>query len=519
MIKKLSVYTLLLIFLFQTNCETELPVQSFYEDQDKSIIDFIKENSEDFSSFLRILEVSNLDLTLSAQNPHGAKYTLFLPTNEAISRFIESNDKYEDLEGLLSDPAYLNAFSRYHVVNLGINSNDFPFGALPDTTLSGDLLSMGFKIVSDTTQYIVNSESPIIQQNIEMTNGFIHIIGEVLKPIIINSYEWLKEQGNFSIIVQALEETNLSDTFSYVLNDGSSKLIRNTFLAESDAVFEKEGIYSFEDLTEIVSNSTNYTDYSNGLYQFVAYHILDEHYFLNEFEGENRNYNTYGSLPIRIDGIGIDIKINEGVGVFDTIIGTNDTTIVDYININYDNSNIISQNGVIHLISNVMFLYKPSRSNRTFQFYEDPVIKKASSVYREHIFDDPEIFSKLWWDGVEYITYLNSTVDINGCSNNDYLQIRGDFIITYEIPKILPGNYRLIINCDSRGNNNATIQVYLDGKKVGRDLNLTSGATSGEFANKLVGHVVFSNYDKHEVRIQPLINGIFIWDYIAFEKE
>ncbi len=512
----------LLIF---SHCEEELPVRSFYHEEDESIMKYISLHEEKYSSFIQILEVSNIDRTLTAQNPHGAKYTLFLPDNDAIDRFLDKNEKYDNIEELLSDSLYVNALARYHVLNLGLNSNDFPFGALPDTTLSGHLLSMGFEVVADTTQYILNNNAPITLPNIELTNGYIHIIGEVLSPIIINSYEWLKEQGNFTILVSAMEETGISDTFNAISGNGNSQVIENTVLAESDEVFNKSGIYSLDDLKERVSDSTNYTDYSNGLHQFIAYHILGENYFLNDFEGDNSNYNTYGSLPVKINGTSIDIKVNEGVASFDTIVEGNDTTVIDFINIDYDNSNILTRNGAIHLITEVLFLHKPSRSNRIFEFYEDPVIKRASSVLREHIFDEPGEFTKIWWDGVESINYFKSSSEILGCSNNDYLKIDGDFIITYEIPKILPGKYALRINCDSRGENNATIQVYLDGKKIGRDIDLTSGAKEGEFVNDeasesiLIGHVEFSNYTEHEIRIQPLINGIFIWDYIAFIKE
>ena len=508
-----------------SHCEEELPIVSFYDEEDESIMEYLSLHEEEYSNFIQILEESKLDRTMTAQNPHGSKYTLFLPGNDAFDRFFETNDNFDNLEQLLSDTLYVNAMARYHILNLGLNSNDFPFGALPDTTLSGHLLSMGFKVVADTTQYIINNNAPITSPNIELTNGYIHVIGEVLAPIIINSYEWLKEQGNYSILVSAMEETGIRDTFNTVSTNGNEQIIRNTLLAESDEVFNKSGIYSLGDLKDKVSDSTNYTDYSNGLYQFVAYHILGENYFLNEFEGENRNYNTYGSLPIQINGTGIDIKINEGVASFDTIVEGNDTTVIDFINIDYDNSNILTRNGAIHLITDVLFLYKPPRSNRIFEFYEDPVIKKASAVSREHTFDEPEEFSKIWWDGVESITYFKSSSEVLGCSNNDYLQISGDFVITYDVPKILPGKYALRINCDSRGDNNATIQVYLDGKKIGRDIDLTSGASQGEFVNDeptesiLIGHVDFSNYTEHEIRIQPLINGIFIWDYIAFIKE
>jgi len=500
-------------------CERELDVVSFYDKEDISISEYIKSQGSTYSNFLKVIELGNLERTLTARNPLGAEYTLFLPTNDAFDRFIEKNNNYNAFQELLNDVDYINQLGRYHIVNIALNSNDFPFGALPDTTLSGDLLTMGFKIESDTTVYIINNIAPIILPNIKLTNGYIHVISEVLPPIVFNSYEWLKEQGGYSIMTQAMEETGIKDTFAVEIKNGKSRPLQNTVFVESDEVFYNEGIYSLNDLKLIVSDSNNYTDYSNGLYQFVAYHILDEHYFLNDLEGQSTNFNTYGSLPIFVNATGLDIKINTGVANFDTVISSYDTTIINFITLDYDKSNVITKNGAIHFINNVMYLYKPPRSNRYFEFYEDPVIKRASKMPREHLFDEPEDFTKIRWEGQEYIYYLKSSADILGCSNGDYISISGDFIIYYEIPKILPGNYVLRINADSRGENNATIQVYLDGKKVGRNIDLTSGAISGDFGEHLIGHVVFSNYEKHEIRIQPLINGTFIWDYVAFIRE
>ena len=161
----------------------------------------------------------NLDKTLTAFNPHGDNYTLFLPTNEAFDRFISNSKKYNSFQDLLDDKDYVNELVRYHVVNMALRANDFPYGALPDTTLSGDLLSISYRIHGDTVLPIVNNNASLITYDIELINGFIHIIDEVLEPVVFNNYEWLKLYPEYSIFTMALEMTGLSDTFTVQESD------------------------------------------------------------------------------------------------------------------------------------------------------------------------------------------------------------------------------------------------------------------------------------------------------------
>ena len=54
-----------------------------FEDQEQmTIYDYIVAHEDIYSDFLRILEKGGIDKTLSAYNPNGVGYTLFLPDNQ-----------------------------------------------------------------------------------------------------------------------------------------------------------------------------------------------------------------------------------------------------------------------------------------------------------------------------------------------------------------------------------------------------------------------------------------------------
>jgi len=503
--------------IFLMACEPKYTITPFYEGiikgSSESISEFIEADEVDFNRFRELLEKGNLNSTLKAYNPHGDNYTLFLPTDEAFNRFISNSEMYDSFQDLLEDEDYVKLLVKYHVVNMALRTNDFPFGALPDTTLSGELLTISFSNNQDSAIQKVNNYAAIITPDIKLSNGFIHVIDEVLKPVVFNHYEWLERNSNYSIFTSALETTGLKDTFNIQKGLTKSLYTANSLLVESDEVFHIKGIFTIDDLINKYSpNRQDYNSYSNGLFQFVAYHIMEGKLFLNNFEGLNTNYNSYGSLPISINGNGLDIKINSGVENFDTLISNNDTTFINYIGLFYDISNVITKNGAIHFIQNIMEPYKPSPKAQLFQFYEDPTIMKASLQPNTYKFDDPEVFEKLKWVGIKEIKYVKSASQTD-FTNDDYLEIDGEFALTYEIPKILPGRYIIQIRANGNYYNNAFIMVFLDNIQVGGNIDLTSGSNYHTFD---IGLINISNYEIHHLGIRTLIPGRLTWDYVTF---
>ena len=279
----------LILLLLSSSCKQELTIKPFYEGiyegRNESISEYVL-SKDDFSMFGELLIEGSLDQTLTAYNPHGNDYTLFLPTNEAIESYINSLDKYASFQDLLDDHEFVNILVRYHVVNRAIQKNDFPYGALADTTLSGDQLTVGFIGGLDSVILRVNNEASIIQHDIELINGYIHVIDHVLSPVIRSSYEWLSDHEEYSIFTEALEATGLRDTFIIEDDINGIKYTSNTLLIESNEVYNKYGISTLDDLKEKYGEGDqNYTSNTNGLYQFIAYHILEGKQFLNNFEG------------------------------------------------------------------------------------------------------------------------------------------------------------------------------------------------------------------------------------------
>ena len=100
----------LVFIVFLVGCKPE-PIEIAFEDQeDLTIVDYLEENQEEFSSFVEIIIKGDLKDALSAYNPYGDGFTLFLPDNHAIDNFIENDARFTTLDNLLDDAAFCHIF-------------------------------------------------------------------------------------------------------------------------------------------------------------------------------------------------------------------------------------------------------------------------------------------------------------------------------------------------------------------------------------------------------------------------
>ena len=507
-----------IIALSFASCIDDEPIDPGFEDMTQmTLYDYISEN-EKFSHFLQILQRGGLDKTLSAYNPHGLGYTLFLPDNDAVRRYIDNHRQFSTFDELINDRDYAAILGKYHAVNLAIHSNDFPFGALPEPTLSDDLLTVNFVIQTDTSYYLINNQAPVTMANIEASNGYIHEIGEMLVPVSTTTYQWLEVNEGYSIFKAAVDLTGFDEVTNINAKDPESDARPFTLLLEHDSVFHKNGIKSIDDLVERISpHNHDFTNPANPLYNFVGYHMLTGTYFMDDFVDVATNYTTYAEVPVNINGRGYDIKINMGRDTFDIIIDGPDTTFIDYIGFNYDASNILTQSGVIHFVDRVLKPIAPRRATMNFEFWDEPYFNRFRNQLGEFLIEDPSLLNVVDYSG-EDLYYVKRTSEETNAWSNDYIMINGDFSVSYRLPRIVQGRYRVILRADRLNTQNAVVEVFINGVKLGGLIDLSSGgSTNNPFQNTVVGTIDFTRYESHVVTVRALIPGNFKWDLISFE--
>jgi hypothetical protein len=76
----------------------------------------------------------------------------------------------------------------------------------------------------------------------------------------------------------------------------------------------------------------------------------------------------------------------------------------------------------------------------------------------------------------------------------------------------------VFLQAEAFNSQNAVVEVYIDGKKMGSMIDLTrSGSASWPFYRFELGVIDFKKYSEHIIEIKPLIPGRFLWDYVRFE--
>lgn len=337
----------LVLSAMTTSCESDSNTSDWVDDGSLTISQYLGKNQNEYSKFYRLLVDGKMLSTLYAYNPYGDDYTLFLPTDEAIDRFIKQNQNYGNFEELLKDTSYINFFLRYHTLNGKVHTDEFPDGALTDSTLTGDRLVAGFYTDGVNQIIRINNTAPIIKSNLKMTNGYIHVISEVLQKVEISGYDWLQQQPDYSILAQAMKLSEIKKRLGWN---------KYTLFAEPDSVYHRYGIHNINDLiNRMATPGMPLSNVPNSFYQFAAYHILNGKYYLNDFNWGNNKYLTFSGQLIAIS-VGQEIKINTGVDTYGTVISeSGNTKVLDYIRPIPESCNILTRTGPIHTISDLMY--------------------------------------------------------------------------------------------------------------------------------------------------------------------
>jgi len=512
------IYVLVALIIFSFSCINDDEGDVLFTGDDYlNMMQFIDENG-DFSFFREIVLAGNMADALSSYNNNGGNsYTLFLPTNDAVSRFINESEGFSSLDNLLEDVEYAAEIVRYHLVNGRIPSNDFPNGALANRTISNYYLTIFFREENNTVHFAVNDESKVISTNIELSNGIIHTIDKMLTPVVYTSIEYLEQSSEFTIFSELLDKCGLADTLNAFQLDELNREVYNeyTLFAESNTLYADNDINSFNDLIVAIDPSASpdqdFTSTENAINKYARYHILERSVYLDEFA--TQVYNTYGDLPVSVDLDDI-LQFNKGTMVFDTVINAEDTLLIDYLQIDVDNSNITTRSGAIHQLDHLLFPFLPGRKTVTYQFYEESVINALRNVEGTHTIsvDDLEYISLI---GTKSLSYRKLTTNISGNSNNDYIEFSGDIDFSFTTPKILAGRYSLKLAVQRGYSYLATIQAFVDNKKVGVVLDPTNDSQT--FRTFTIGTVEFPEYSTHTVKISTVIPGRVLIDRIIFQ--
>ena len=316
------------IFLFLA-CTDEIDKSNRYTFTGETMADFLLNRSEDYSNFIKILEKANMFGLLST----WGQYTLFLPTNEAVERYLAEQDSlywatrddnvpYETgiTSPLLEDlsDSMATVIARTHLVEARYPMAEMSEGTLHRRNFNQRSLGINYKVVDERFYIMINNRSPIIDGDNEVENGIVHIIGKAINHTSRDVPGLIEEYRYFSLFSAALKETGFQDSlhldrdedyvpinydnYGFGGEEGYKRLVldmkyfKYTGFVEPDEVFNSKGIYTLDDLKAFAEKwygseeRDNYTNPKNALYRFVSYHFVERELAYNDILLYNIRY-------------------------------------------------------------------------------------------------------------------------------------------------------------------------------------------------------------------------------------
>lgn len=288
-----------------SSCNDDVNEESYYTFTGDTVASYCM-SSEEFSVFSRLLTDTGLDALLSTYG----HYTCFLPDNEAFKAYFASlGTNYESLT-----PEEKRFIVFNHVIKSAGNdytSDHFEEGALPESNMNDKYVTISYE--SDTSGGAlvihVNKDSRITEKDIEVHNGVIHVVDNVLTASEEYLINLLENEGGYSIFAEAFRITHLNDSTEKIIDENyvspypsgevrrgenvfkvpTMKRYGYTLFAEPDEVMRLNGINSLQDLITYSStyygneDPDDYTSRNNALNRFVSYHLLDRSMSTNSF--------------------------------------------------------------------------------------------------------------------------------------------------------------------------------------------------------------------------------------------
>jgi uncharacterized surface protein with fasciclin (FAS1) repeats len=272
---------------------------------DVNITAYLEKYPDQFSEFRKILDLTGTASFLSA---YGA-YTLFAPNNDGVGSYLQAKGK-SSVDQV--DVAELKDLVRFHLLSDTLRSSTLTDGKLPSLTMLGQYLITGAQNTGGVTKIVINRQANIVQSDISVGNGIIHVIDNVLIPAKFSVAQLIENNTKYSIFTQALKETGFYDTLNILpANNPDAKKKFLTVLAESDSVLNVAGFTSYANLKAKYCNTGDPKKLADSLHLYVAYHILYDAKYLADI-ATSQSQTTLAPLEIVTSSlVGTTILIND----------------------------------------------------------------------------------------------------------------------------------------------------------------------------------------------------------------
>lgn len=517
------------IFLFMLPLLAFIACEDPYKDSTYQVYDenpissYLSDQSE-YSEWVSILKYANM---FNALNQADQDFTAFVPNNEAVTAFYQKKG-VASIEELGAE--YAKSLVLFHTVLDTISVDDF-INSTSITNLSKDQLSI--QIDSTTAgEAILNGEARVTQMAFSVSNGVIYFLADVMTPLVETVYERVAQNESYSIMREALDATGWADSLNTLADttylDGVQSVSKRyyTFLAVTNASFAQEGIQNLSDLKTTLGAGENVQDSANALFQYVAYHILQSNYTLENltsFNGADTSSIWDTAADNQVMMVTLDSLSQEKF--FLNQLGTPANFVVE-------SSNVLAKNGFLHEISGYLPIWEPQQATVLWDLtdYGDvrnlvptEIYQPAAPVSSEdnlNIFDAASYVAEVSASGVSnrtynYLAYVTCKTNLRDANYFDRLVINLGYLghVTMRTPTLVKGKYRVdlkfvylsdhaFMRTMSDGNG-GLMKISFDGDHVANVSPYTTvtRTLAGVYDATLYDEIEFETTAKHDFKI------------------
>ena len=333
---------------------------------DVNIYDYLLKNPEQFSEFAKMVNKAGYSSFLNA---YGS-YTLFAPNNAGVKVFLKDMGKasVDDFSVVESQNIV-----KLHLIQDTINTSSFTDGKLPKVTMLGQYLLTGVTNVNGVSSYTVNRQALIVQPNVRLSNGNVHVLDNVLRAATKTVAQTVEANPAFSIFTQALKETGYFDSLNIVNNPDTTRRFL-TVVAETNQALADSGITSYAALKARYSKTGDPKRADDSLHMYVAYHIFTDARYLADIVS-TVSVTTLQPLEVVTPSlVGETVLLNDILfnGVHEPGIPLARTQ-----------SDVTASNGVVHTATShfAVKLRVPVRID--FDVADQPELRKLTNIYRQ----------------------------------------------------------------------------------------------------------------------------------------
>lgn len=417
-----------------------------------------------FSEWVHVLEYSNM---YNAINQATQAFTVFAPDNDAVRTFFAKKG-VAGIEDLGKE--YARALILHHTVLDSLSVENLQLKTYV-TNLAGDRIEIHIDSLH-AGQFVLSDNVHVYQSAVHAYNALMYYIDGVMIPLVETIYDRLADNPDYSIMREAVERTGwkekldmVNDTVQNENGGYTVNRIAMTFVGVSNAVFAASGIKTFNELVDKLNAAEDYTQPSNKLYEYVAYHALSFDYTLDDLktmQGSDvtRIWNTLAENQV------FTVTLDTLAGVF--TINQQDESI-EKTSFLEEKSDIKCKNGYLHEISGWLPVWEPKQSTIIWDLAdyvevknwviasggadqyqpEEPVSsEKKIDISKCGAYDYTISESGVGGNSYAYVTYVNCKKNLSAAHFNDRVVFNLGYMgsVSMKTPTIVRGKYRMELN-------------------------------------------------------------------------